>query len=37
MVVFAWIKGEKDEQATHFMGSIESDPIDYKSDPIDYT
>jgi len=29
MVIFAWIKGIKDEQETHFMGSIESDPIDF--------
>jgi len=28
MVIFAWIKGVKNEQETHFTGSIESDPID---------
>jgi len=28
MVIFAWIKGVKDEQKPHFTGSIESDPID---------
>jgi len=27
-LIFAWIKGVKDEQETHFTGSIESDPID---------
>jgi len=29
MVIFAWIKGVKNEQETHFTGSIESDPIDF--------
>jgi len=29
MVIFAWIKGVKNEQETHFTESIESDPIDY--------